>query len=267
MDYSEIINNLTVNDYIEAFKNIEKTLSGNDKKMLQINYESPNFTITATRLAQKMNFANFNAANLRYGSLAGRLCDYFKVKPKYNLEILVYFSKINNEWHWTLKENVIKAIRELRWFYNENASDVINEVDQFKIQKNNLSQTEREAIIQSRVGQGLFRSNLIRYWQGCSVTGYQNIDILRASHIKPWRYSTNEERLDFFNGLLLLPNLDILFDLGFISFTNDGNILISSNLNPDEYKILGISSTMKLRKIEKGHIKFIEFHRNTIFKK
>ena len=42
------------------------------------------------------------------------------------------------------------------------------------------------------------------------------VEHLVASHTKPWRDSTNEERLDGENGLLLTPTIDHLFDKGFI---------------------------------------------------
>lgn len=91
-------------------------------------------------------------------------------------------------------------------------------------------ETAKESLVQSRIGQGQFRAALIEYWQCCSVTGYTQVELLKASHIKPWRYASNQERLNVFNGLLLLPNLDTCFDLGLISFDDEGKILISSQL-------------------------------------
>ena len=88
--------------------------------------------------------------------------------------------------------------------------------------------TEAEALVKARVGQGKFRNNLIEYWKGCSVTNCKYITILIASHIKPWKDSSNKERLDVYNGLLLLPNIDKLFDKGYISFRDTGKIMISS---------------------------------------
>jgi hypothetical protein len=266
MDAYDKINNLSIEDYKIAFENIKEAASENDLKMLKANYEAPNYTVTAKRLAKAMNFANFNAANLRYGSFAGRLCDYYKIKPTENLAILVYFQKINNEWHWTLRENVVKAIKELNWFDNAKISDIISEIEDFKIVQKTLENTTKESLIQSRVGQGIFRLDLVKYWEGCSVTGCQFIDILKASHIKPWRYSTNEERLNYFNGLLLIPNLDALFDSGLISFENTGLILISSLLDKEYWKVLNISATMKLRKLDEQHISFLEFHRENVFR-
>ncbi len=57
-----------------------------------------------------------------------------------------------------------------------------------------LPETERESVIKARIGQGVFRKQLLEMWDGCAVTGVKLPDLLRASHIKPWRYSTNAER-------------------------------------------------------------------------
>lgn len=85
---------------------------------------------------------------------------------------------------------------------------------------------------------------------------------MRASHIYPWRKSTNEERLDKFNGLLLTPNLDHAFDQGLISFDDDGLILIKDKiLNPVVLLALNINKEMRLRKISVQHHQYLEKHR------
>jgi hypothetical protein len=121
--------------------------------------------------------------------------------------------------------------------------------------------TEKEELIKCRMGQGKFRNKLIKYWNGCSVTDYKNIDLLVASHIKPWRNSSDKERLDLFNGLLLIPNLDRLFDIGYISFDDEGRIIISEEL--EDYKILGINKNMKIN-IQEEHKKYLDYHRKEI---
>jgi 5-methylcytosine-specific restriction protein A len=137
----------------------------------------------------------------------------------------------------------------------------IQEIEQFKDSYKNLQETTREAVIQSRIGQGDFRAALIKYWQGCSVTNCQKIEILTASHIKPWRSSSNAERLDVFNGLLLLPNLDTCFDSGLISFDDDGKIIISGELDELTLLQLGIKSDLKLLRVEQRHKEYLRFHR------
>lgn len=127
-------------------------------------------------------------------------------------------------------------------------------------------ETTKESFVQSRVGQEQFRAALIKYWQGCSVTGCNQIELLKASHIKPWRYASNQERLNMFNGLLLLPSLDTCFDLGLISFDDEGKILISSELRKSTVLQLGISENMKLTKVEKSHQEFLRYHRENVFR-
>ncbi|MBL4901856.1 MAG: HNH endonuclease [Desulfocapsa sp.] len=131
------------------------------------------------------------------------------------------------------------------------------------IEQTNIENTEKTSLIQSRIGQGKFRENLVDLWGGCSVTKCNQISLLVASHIKPWSKSSNQERLDPYNGFLLLPNLDKAFDLGFISFESSGNILISSEL--PEYKLLGISKGMYIQTKEKNKI-YLEYHRSHVFK-
>lgn len=104
-----------------------------------------------------------------------------------------------------------------------------------------ISVTEKINLVSTRIGQGKFRQQLIKYWKGCSITGYRDVNLLVASHIKPWSKSENKERLDMYNGLLLLPNLDVAFDSGFITFRSEGDILISPQLA--EAEVLGIRST------------------------
>jgi hypothetical protein len=85
-----------------------------------------------------------------------------------------------------------------------------------------LRDTEKEALVLARRGQGLFKKRVQGVESRCRITGVERLDHLRASHIKPWRDSTNEERLAGENGLLLTPSIDHLFDGGFISFEANG---------------------------------------------
>jgi len=127
-------------------------------------------------------------------------------------------------------------------------------------------QTAKSVITESRVGQAKFRKNLLKYWKTCSVTGLSVEVLLRASHIKPWSAASPTERLDSFNGLLLSPNLDALFDEGLISFSPEGLILISLRLEQSQYQALGLSVDMKLRRLNGAHSPYLAYHRTNIFK-
>jgi len=123
--------------------------------------------------------------------------------------------------------------------------------------------TEKSSLIKARVGQGGFRQKLVLQWKGCSVTGIKETGLLVASHIKPWSVSNNKERLDPFNGLLLTPNLDKVFDLGLISFEQNGKILISPLLIETEK--LGISANLELVMTDR-HEPYMKFHRTEVFR-
>lgn len=127
----------------------------------------------------------------------------------------------------------------------------------------NLSETERLNLVKSRIGQGTFRQKLLKYWKVCAATGFKDTSMLVASHIKPWRASSNSERLDPFNGLLLTPNLDKAFDAGFITFESNGHIVLSPLLTEPEK--LGITADI-LVKLAEPHEHFMSFHRTIVFR-
>lgn len=159
----------------------------------------------------------------------------------------------------------LEAIRDLEWFAKQQEPNALIELEQHRTTYESLDETTRKAIIDSRIGQGRFRGALVKYWGSCAVTGCRVIELLRASHIKPWKESTNIERLDPYNGLLLLPNLDIAFDKGLISFEDGGSILICSKLGKEVLLQLGINHTMRLRSFETKHTNYLRFHRENVF--
>lgn len=129
--------------------------------------------------------------------------------------------------------------------------------------------TEAERLVVQRIGQNLFREALIDFWQGrCAVTGLDVVPLLRASHIKPWAVCTSdEERLDVFNGLLLAPHLDALFDGGWITFADDGGMLVSGALGEDSRNKLDLRSWTGLVHVSKPHRPYLEYHRSGVFKR
>lgn len=128
--------------------------------------------------------------------------------------------------------------------------------------------TEAERVVVQRVGQNLFRTALLDYWQGrCCVTGLAVPELLRASHIKPWAScESDNERLDVFNGLLLAPHLDALFDGGWVSFADNGKLLISKALAPTESERLGVRADWVLASLRPLHFVNLAFHRAHVFR-
>ena len=129
--------------------------------------------------------------------------------------------------------------------------------------------TDVERLVIQRVGQNIFRQSLIDYWQGCcAVTGLGVQPLLRASHIKPWaQCQSDAERLDVFNGLLLAPHLDALFDGGWISFDEDAGLLVSPDLPSDQQALLGVQRGWRLSELAEQHRHYLTWHRREIFRK
>lgn len=123
--------------------------------------------------------------------------------------------------------------------------------------------TEAERLVVQRVGQELFRAGLLDYWEGrCAVTGLAVPELLRASHIKRWAdCATDAERLDVFNGLLLAPHLDAAFDLGFITVSDDGAVVVSDALPGEARKLLGLDAPARVRTLAAGHRAYLAWHR------
>ena len=121
--------------------------------------------------------------------------------------------------------------------------------------------------MKSRIGQGLFRKELIKkYNSSCVITGINEKKLLIASHIKPWAVCTNAERLSVENGLLLSPTFDKLFDCGLISFADSGRILISSQLSTEVVSKLHILTTDTFNLKASQELKQnLEYHRDVIF--
>lgn len=123
--------------------------------------------------------------------------------------------------------------------------------------------TEAERLVVQRVGQGLFRGALLDYWQGkCCVTGLDVPELLRASHIRPWaQCETDEQRLDVFNGLLLAPHLDALFDAGLMTVDAAAVVQLSAKLTTERRAALGLTGELKVAALRAEHHAYLHFHR------
>jgi putative restriction endonuclease len=129
-----------------------------------------------------------------------------------------------------------------------------------------VPETERLAIIRARNGQGLFKERVAKIETRCRITGVENPVHLIASHCKPWRDATNEERLNGENGLLLTPSTDHLFDRGFIGFEDNGKLIISPVAHIPSLQRMGIETTtvVNVGGFTSGQKQFLDFHRNAV---
>jgi hypothetical protein len=128
--------------------------------------------------------------------------------------------------------------------------------------------TEIERLVIQRVGQGVFRSGLLDYWESrCAITGLAVPELLRAGHIKPWAACASDaERLDVFNGFLLAPHLDAAFDCGIISVSATGDVLVTERLKDSDRRLLGLDVPLHVARLEDGHHLYLQYHRDNMFK-
>lgn len=129
-----------------------------------------------------------------------------------------------------------------------------------------LSATEREATVRQRIGQDLFREGLLTLWRGrCAISGLDVPELLRASHAKPWASSTDAERLDVYNGLLLAAHLDAAFDCGLIAVEADGSIAISPALSGEAVSVLRLDRSSQVT-LAASHLPYLAWHRAVVFR-
>ena len=130
-----------------------------------------------------------------------------------------------------------------------------------------IPETTRQAVVMARRGQGLFKQNVQRIESYCRITQVDRIEHLRASHCKPWRDASNAERLDGQNGLLLTPDVDHLFDRGFISFEDNGTVLVSPVAHRESLQRMGLEDALRrnVGGFSEGQRSYLAFHRESVF--
>lgn len=151
-----------------------------------------------------------------------------------------------------------------RNFTDEEAQTIINEGNEFcdVIESIKIVGKEKEALVKVRVNQGKFREGLLARYKTCQLCGVSEKHLLIASHIKPWSESLNEEKCDCNNGFIFCPNHDKLFDEGYISFDDSGEILISDKLSEADRIFMNINDKMCLKTHLTGKTKeYLAFHR------
>ena len=132
-------------------------------------------------------------------------------------------------------------------------------------QRTDIGPVEKQRLVNSRCGQGVFRSNLDQIEKRCRVTGISDPGHLRASHIKPWSKSSDQEKLDGYNGLLLAPHVDHLFDRGYISFADEGAMLVSTKLDSKVLERWGIDPDKNYGPFKAEQKVYLKYHREERF--
>lgn len=164
----------------------------------------------------------------------------------------------------------------IKFFFKKKGAFIPVSPEQFQINQINENRpdyvdvllpnkTERSGLVTSRVGQGAYRKRIIHRWEyQCAVTKFNKIEILIASHIIPWSESTDMERLDVHNGILLSPVYDALFDKHLISFDHKGGIILSDSIEEQSYKKIGVTGKEKIQNLSQYNFIYLDKHREML---
>lgn len=188
---------------------------------------------------------------------------------KYNI-----FKDINNKIEDKLEDiiDTFKILNDKKFFIidktQENTQENFVNSDELidKIDSNDISETDRKAYINVRIGQSELRYKKLKEIGCCELCGIKTPELLVASHIKPWADSDKTEKVDTENILLLCAMHDALFDKGFISFDKNGKILISNKLSEEEQALLNIHDETQIDITSDRKIKYLDFHKKERFK-
>ncbi|NFO11862.1 hypothetical protein FDB29_12365 [Clostridium botulinum] len=204
------------------------------------------------------------------------------IRPEYNSHILgindkfsFYSLKELNEFEIDFSCRLIEKYNELilkNKINGVNRKEKMNEKKEYvELTKeiedkfNNISNTEKETLVKCRIGQGVLKRKLLKKNHECKICSMSDKSFLIASHIKPWSEADNNERLDENNAFLLCPNHDALFDKGYISFDDDGKILISQKLSDKTRDLLNINDSIVIYLTNENKV-YLKWHRSNKFK-
>ncbi|WP_201785246.1 HNH endonuclease [Pseudomonas sp. Leaf58] len=128
-----------------------------------------------------------------------------------------------------------------------------------------LAATEREQLVRSRIGQGTFRLQVLEREKSCRITGVTDTRFLIASHIKPWKDCSNAERLDGSNGFMLAPHVDKLFDRGWITFQDNGEVKVADTAQ-EVVSAWGLASGINVGDFTPEQRQYLSHHRSKVYK-
>lgn len=186
--------------------------------------------------------------------------------PKNSIEFealkqTIFSLEIYQERNRTGNNMYSSALRHYGCFLQENVLEglpIFNE--------NQEMTSEAQKLVKVRITQNKFRKSLFELYPYCAISGFNQAKFLIASHIKPWALSDESERIDPYNGFLLTPNFDRLFDTGYISFRSNGEIILSKYLKSEAQSFFNIPDHIKIP-LSHAHKPYLEFYTEEVFQK
>lgn len=266
------LDRISVGGYMQAVAAVWGQLTSQQQSMLLGHASTPDRTLSMVAIARLGGYSEYGAANFHYGKLghllASRLgLDELGRYTNWTAALAVVAENRDDKGHfqWTLRRTLCEALVRLGYIerpsYTIGYAEAAREIDEDPAARE-VFETTRQALTHARIGQGDYRQRMLRLWDGrCALTGCAIERVLVASHAKPWLDSSNEERLDEYNGLLLAASIDRLFDAGLVAFSDEGELLADEQLGPADLTLLGLGKASRLRFVRSRHKPYLRVHR------
>lgn len=257
-------------DFIEALQACADRMTPQQRAMLLGHAQAPGQRLSMETIALLGGYETYAAANSQYGRLGHALADHFGIAglENWTQALATGDGEFDARGHfiWTMRPNLLTALREMGWVTRDEdtITDTVQAAADLDAEGITRSPTTRQALIEARVGQGLYRERVLGLWQHrCAVTGCAIQATLIASHPQAWKASSDDARLDPYNGLPLTASIDKLFDRGLISFDDQGRLLRKPGLSDTDLAHLGLRPDARLREegLNAKHLPYLAAHR------
>lgn len=262
------LDTMTADDYSAALNALAENISVAQREMLVAHASAESRTLSMSDIAELGGYASYEAANTQYAKLGRLFANYFDLDSLENATQAIATGAppgADGQWRWKLRPPLVQAMLDLGLIEGTvgalGRGDAEQDVDADP-KTVGVPETTRQALINARIGQGGYRRRMLHIWGGrCAVSGCGIESVLVASHAKAWQDSSNDERLDEYNGLFLAASIDRLFDSGLIAFGDDGALLVSSKVSREDLAVIGLSGSARLRSIHPRHKPYLQEHR------
>ena len=261
---------LTTADFANALQAQAEHITAAQRAMLIGHALAPGHALSMEAIALHGGYDSYTAANSQYGRLGRTLANHFGITGLANQVQALALEHGDRDalghFVWEMRSNLLAALQRLGWVSQEAQAAITAESAEQEVDNEGRerSPTTRQALVSARIGQGLYREQMLDIWhQRCAVTGCTLRSVLIASHARAWKESSDAERLDPYNGLPLTASIDKLFDQGLISFADDGSLLRDPALSDTDLAHLGMRLDARLRSecLHPRHLPYLAAHR------
>lgn len=257
-----------VGNYIQV---AEKYWNAKDKNNDYRNLLFGDLVTNEGRRGSRAVYTGKASSNLMKAYIGENIAEYTIEDLFIELNLKVNKSIVISEHRRQQMARELRYAKNLMKTFDSETVELQQSKEDFREEENirkNCTGSERETLILARRGQGQFRAGVLQINDKCPFTLIEDNELLIASHIKPWKYSDDKEKVDPNNGFVFTPTYDKLFDKGLITFLDDGTLLVSKELGDEVVKKLNLrpGEVLKDIHITQACKRFLAYHRMLVFR-